>query len=367
MELKRQKEAVSATMSKTIHNWLFKALLAFSFFFFYRSRSFAQFPNPQEDKSGIRVMFYNVENLFHPSNDSIKNDDEFTKEGTRYWSYKRYNDKLAKVAKTAIAVGGWEPPAVIGLCEIENIQCLKDLVYNSPLERFGYEIVHQESGDNRGIDVALLYRPDHFELINYHAHVLKFPEEGSRPSRDILYVQGKVGDDTLHLYVNHWPSRYGGQLATVPKRNFAAQVLRAQYDSLLAQNPEAHIIAMGDFNDHPDDESMLDILKAKKDSSQMKSGDLLNLIWQYEFKKGTHKYQHEWGILDQFIISPALIKDATGLNTPMDRAIIFDADFLLESEKDGVGKTPNRTYIGFKYHGGYSDHLPIVLDVLFEE
>jgi exonuclease III len=306
---------------------------------------FAQLPNPQEDGSGIRIMFYNVENLFHPTNDSLKNDDEFTKEGTRYWSWKRYHDKVAKTAKTAIAVGGWEPPAIIGLCEIEEIRCLEDLVNNSPLKRFGYQIVHQESGDNRGIDVALLYRPELFEFIDFKSFVLNFPEEGSRPSRDILYVKGKVGDDTLHLFVNHWPSRYGGQLATVPKRNFAAKVLRSKYDSLLAENPNAHILAMGDFNDHPDDQSMLEIMR------------------QWEFEKGTHKYQHEWGILDQFIASPALL-NTEGLTTPMDRVVIFDSDFLMESEKDGIGKKPNRTYIGFKYHGGYSDHLPIYLDVM---
>ena len=342
-----------------------RGLTALISILFLSNFSFAQLPNPQEDGTGIRVMFYNVENLFHPTNDSIKNDDEFTKEGTRYWSWNRYKEKISKSAKTAIAVGGWEPPAVIGLCEIEEIRCLEDLVNDSPLERFGYEIVHQESGDNRGIDVALLYRPDHFELINYKANVLNFPEEGSRPSRDILYVSGKVGKDTLHLFVNHWPSRYGGQLATVPKRNFAAKVLRAQYDSLLTLNPNAHILAMGDFNDHPDDESMKDILKAVKDTADLKNGALMNLIWQYEFKKGTHKYQHEWGILDQFVASPGLM-NSEGLSTPMDRAQIFDADYLLESEKDGVGKTPNRTYIGFKYHGGYSDHLPIYVDVLFE-
>lgn len=246
------------------------------------SMTFAQ--NPQEDNSGIRVMFYNVENLFHPSNDSLKNDDEFTEDGTRFWSFRRYYDKINKVGKTAIAVGEWEPPAVIGLCEIEDIQCLKDLVYSSPLKKFGYEIVHQESGDNRGIDVALLYRPKHFKLVSYHANVLNFGED-SRPTRDILYVKGTVGKDTLHLFVNHWPSRYGGQLVTAPKRDFAAGVLRAQYDSILSVVPNAAILAMGDFNDHPDDPSMEKIMRAKKTIEEMEDGDFLNMLWQYEFKK----------------------------------------------------------------------------------
>lgn len=328
--------------------------------------SFVFSQNPQELNAGIRVMFYNVENLFHPSDDTLKNDDEFTEEGTRYWSYKRYYDKINKVGKTAIAVGEWEPPAVIGLCEIENIQCLKDLIYKSPLKKFGYQIVHQESGDRRGIDVALLYRPDQFDLVSYESIVLKFGPE-SRPTRDILYVKGTKGDDTLHFFVNHWPSRYGGQLATAPKREHAATILRSYYDSILTVNPAAAILAMGDFNDHPDDISMEEILRAKKDTSNMVKGDLLNLIWQYEFKKGTHKYQHEWGILDQFVVSPGLIDGSSGFKTPMHRAQIFDADYLLEEEKDGVGQITFRTYIGFKYHGGYSDHLPIYVDVLLVE
>ena len=143
--------------------------------------------NPMEDKSGIRVMFYNAENLFYPLDDSLKNDDEFTKDGARFWSFKRYYDKINKIGKTAIAVGEWEPPAIIGLCEIEEIRCLKDLVYNSPLKKFGYEIVHQESGDNRGIDVALLYRPDYFTFLSYQAIVLNFGPN-SRPTRDILLI-----------------------------------------------------------------------------------------------------------------------------------------------------------------------------------
>lgn len=323
----------------------------------------AQNSNPQLNKEGIRVMFYNVENLFHPSDDPIKNDDEFTEKGTRYWSFNRYYDKINKIGKTVLAIGEWEPPAVIGLCEVENIQCLKDLVYNSPLKTFGYEIIHQESDDNRGIDVAMLYRPEHFELIGFHAFKLNFPMD-SRPSRDILYAKGLVGKDTLHFFVNHWPSRYGGQLATAPKREFAAEVLRSKFDSIMNIVPNAAIIAMGDFNDHPDDKSMSEILKAKKDTFGISENDLINLIWQFQFKKGTHKFQHEWGILDQFVITQAMTDGRSKIKTGFEKASIFDAEFLVEEEGDGMGKTPNRTYIGFKYHGGYSDHLPIFLDLI---
>jgi hypothetical protein len=333
----------------------FLNLLFFSFLIFGQ--------NPQNDKQGIRVMFYNVENLFHPSNDSLKNDDEFTPKGDRYWSYKRYNQKLINIAKTALAVGEWDAPAVIGLCEVENIQCLEDLVNNTPLSKFGYKIIHYECKDKRGIDVAMLYRPEYLTVTHSHPIELVFGPD-SRPTRDILYVQGIVNKkDTLNLYVNHWPSRYGGQLATAPKREKAAEVLRQQYDSLLQINPKANILAMGDFNDHPDDVSMKNILKAKRDTTNLTKEDLINLIWQYAPDMGTHKYQHVWGVLDQFIASQSLVYGLNGLWTPFDKAKIFTAPWLLES--DDVGQKLNRTYNGFKFHGGYSDHLPIYVDVLY--
>ncbi|HIP36631.1 MAG TPA: endonuclease [Crocinitomix sp.] len=319
--------------------------------------------NPQQNNSGVRVMFYNVENLFHPSNDSLKNDDEFTPQGQRYWSYRRYNQKLNNIAKTIIAVGEWEAPAIIGLCEIENIQCLTDLVGKSPLKKFGYQIIHYECADKRGIDVALLYRSEYFTPISSQPFVVNFGPN-SRPTRDILYVKGIVnGNDTLHCFVNHWPSRYGGQLATAPKREKAAQVLRHKYDSILSINPNANIIAMGDFNDHPDDVSMKDILKAKKDTVNLSSDDLVNLIWHYAPQLGTHKFQHIWGVLDQFVVTQSLVFGHNNLYAPLQNAKIFKAPWLLEN--DDVGQKLNRTYVGFKYHGGYSDHLPIYVDIIF--
>ncbi|MCH2232856.1 MAG: endonuclease/exonuclease/phosphatase family protein [Crocinitomicaceae bacterium] len=321
--------------------------------------------NPQLDNSGIRVMFYNVENLFHPTDDPDKSDEEFTKEGTRYWTFNRYKQKLANIGKTVIAVGEWEPPAIIGLCEVENIQCLEDLVYTSPLKKWNYKIVHEESRDNRGIDVALIYRADLITEISHEAIQLNFPNS-TRPSRDILYFKGSTAKDTVHFFVNHWPSRYGGQLETEGKRNYAAEVLKSKFDSLRSDNANAKVLAMGDFNDHPDDDSMEEILMAKKAAKGLGKSDLINMIWQYEDDGlGTHKYQHEWGVLDQIVITPAFLNDTNRIHTNMKAAKIFMGDFLLEAEKDGVGKTPNRTYIGFQFHGGYSDHLPIFVDLYF--
>ena len=322
--------------------------------------------NPQIDSSGIRLMFYNVENLFHPSNDSLKNDDEFTPDGVRYWNWTKYERKLAQIAQNIIAVGEWEAPAIVGLCEVENIQCLKDLVYDSPLKNYDYEIIHQESADNRGIDVAFLYRPSFFTVISYKSFKLVFPDS-SRASRDILYVKGLAGKDTLHCFVNHWPSRYGGELITKPKRNFAAQVLRTKFDSIQKTYSQASIIAMGDFNDYPSDESMQTILQAKKDTLNRTPSDLINLIWQYEKDGGTHKYQGQWHILDQFIINQPLLHSESELRTSFSMAKIFDGPWLLTDESDGFGEKPFRTYNGFKYIGGYSDHLPIYVDILYKK
>jgi len=322
--------------------------------------------NPQTDSTGIRIMFYNVENLFHPSNDTLKNDDEFAEGGMRYWNYSKYERKLTQIYQNIIAIGEWQPPAIVGLCEVENLLCLQDLLRDTPLGAYGYEILHQESGDNRGIDVAFLYRPDYFKLIDYKSFVLNFSGT-TRPSRDILYMKGLSGNDTLHCFVNHWPSRYGGELATKPKRNFAASVLKSKFDSIQGANPEAKILAMGDFNDYPQDESMSSILSAKKDTIEIASTDLINLIWQYEKETGTNKYQGEWHILDQFIINQNLLTDSLGLRTDFELAHIFKKPWLMTDEASGFGKKPFRTYNGFKYIGGYSDHLPIYVDILIKK
>lgn len=313
-------------------------------------------------------MFYNTENLFYPTDDSLKNDDEFTPEGLKHWTFKRYQTKINQIAKTLIAVGEWEPPTLIGLCEVENIQCLNDLVYNSPLKRFGYEIIHYECADRRGIDVAVLYNESLFEVDATEPIPVPLLD-GESPTRDILYVKGhlKKSKDTVHFFVNHWPSRYGGQLATEPKRIRAAQTLKARFDSIQKVTIHPTIVAMGDFNDHPDDKSMFEYLKAKKSINECKKDELINLIWQYGPLQGTHKYQHQWGILDQIIVNPGLLTDSTNLYTNMNAAHIFKADWLLEDETDGIGQKLNRTYLGYQYHGGYSDHLPIYLDLFLRK
>lgn len=320
-------------------------------------------PKPRGNKT-IRLVFYNVENLFDVYDDTTKNDDAFTPKGDNKWSERRYNHKLQKTAKTLIATGGWEAPEIIGLCEVENKFVVKELCQKTVLRDYKYEIVHHESGDKRGIDVAMIYRPDKFEVLHHEKIVVKFPEKNARPTRDILYVKGiGIKQDTLHIFINHWPSRYGGHLATDPKRMLAAKTLKAKVDSIYTSNPKANIVLTGDFNDHPEDNSIIIGLEARHDTTALKDQELFNLMYEMRHTHGTHKFAGEWGVLDMWIISTGLIKGYGNFQITERKAQIFKAPWLLEDENVHLGKRPFRTYQGPKYIGGFSDHMPIILDL----
>ena len=316
-----------------------------------------------DEQDTLRFMFYNVENLFDPFDDSLKRDDEFTYDGARHWTWNKFQTKLNHIYKTIMAVGNPMPPVCIGLCEIENRFVLNQLVYKTPFSKFDYRIVHRESPDRRGIDVGLLIDPKRFELISYEAIHIRFPFDTNGRTRDILYVKGLVyNSDTLHIFINHWPSRWGGQLVTDPKRKFVADVLKSKTDSLFKAIPRPNIIIMGDFNDYPTDESIRLHLKAGRlaDSAQ-----LINLMLPYasNYSFGSHKYHDEWGTLDQIILSKYLFSPTQRLQINHQKAFILDAPFLLMPDEKFLGVKPFRTFVGFKYIGGYSDHLPVYFDV----
>jgi predicted extracellular nuclease len=316
----------------------------------------------QSDTSRYCIAFYNVENLFDPENDPDKNDDAFTPSGFYHWTYKRFYKKLNDIAKVFLAINGWEPPDIIGLAEIENANVLGKLCYATGLKAYKYRYVHYDSPDVRGVDVGLLYRSDRIKIVESSPVPIVFPFEPHTKNRDLLYVKALIAEDTLHLFVNHWTSRFGGYGATIPKRNYYAQALRSKVDSLLLINENANIIIMGDFNDYPTDESMEKYLKTKNYKKEANEGTLFNLmfpIMEDGKNQGTHKSQEFWGCLDQFIVSKSLLNTQNKWQVENGRTIIFDAPFLLtEDEKFGGVKTL-RTYLGPKYLGGYSDHLPI--------
>lgn len=311
----------------------------------------------------LRVMSYNVENLFDCRNDSLTDDEEYLPRGIRGWNYERYRTKLLHIAQVIAAIGQWDSPLLVGLCEIENRRCLQDLVYG-PLQTYHYRYVHYESPDRRGIDVALLYDPNRLELLTHRALPVRFKQDTLTTTRDILYAKGMIGKrDTLHVYVCHFPSRSTGTLETAHRRMVAAQTLRVHLDSIQRADTIASVIIMGDFNDTPADRSLTKGLRAAYPTTLTPNG-LYNLMYPlHEQQAGTHKHRGEWACLDQFIVSGALLDTTRTLHTHPTTVGIFDADFLLEHDAKALGVRPRRTYTGMKYTGGYSDHLPICMDL----
>lgn len=342
-------------------------ILFFAFLLSFSIRSKSQ---TNVKRGDYRIMFYNCENFFDIYDDPQKRDEDFTPDGIKHWTEKKFQEKLMHISQVIAAVGGGKPPELVGLCEVENQFVLEQLTQKSPLRVFGYKIIHYESPDHRGIDVALLYQPSRFKPIYTQKIPVVFKDSNSRPTRDILYVKGTlVNGDTLNVFVNHWPSRWGGMLETEPKRMLAAALLRTKTDSILKENPKAKIFIMGDLNDFPTNKSLLVSLHALHNFDTIIPTELYDLSWYLQEVKHlfSHRYHGEEGILDQMIVSGTLLDTTSTLYTTKDNAHIFNADFLLEKDKYGPGKVPFRTYIGMKYHGGYSDHLPPYIDLFIRE
>lgn len=342
------------------HIYLFFVVISLPLF----SQEITGFGYEERGREGIRIVFYNLENLFDTKDDSLKNDDEFTPQGGKYWSWERYQEKIRNHSQTFTAIGGWEAPEIIAVCEIENRYVLESLTEFSILKDWNYQIVHIDSPDKRGVDVGLLYRPDKIEILEYEALTVQFPEQNARPTRDILHVKALVlNTDTLHVFVNHWPSRYGGMMASQPKRLVAAQTVRYKVDEVFDINPDANIVITGDFNDEPENKSITEVLRVHLEEEVLDDSELFNLMYELTGKVGTHKFNGEWGILDQFIVSTSLVKGQGKLKITTNRAQVFQAEWLLIDETRYMGKKPFRTYQGPKFLGGYSDHLPIYLDI----
>ena len=315
----------------------------------------------------VRIMFYNTENLFDTNDDTLTNDDEFLPDGERHWDNHRFYRKLNNIAKVIIGVGEWQPPAIVGLCEVENRYVLNQLVYETPLKNFGYRIIHAESPDWRGIDVAMLYRKDQFFPDTFLTIPVQFPFDPGSKTRDILYVKGRFDEtDTLHFFINHWPSRYGGYLASQPKRDHAASILKGKVDSLFGIDPKSKIMIMGDFNDGPSDNSILNVLQAGANASENDILLLINLMKPFEDDQttGTLKYRQSWDVFDQFIVSAIFMVPDTGFQISGGKAFIYNHDFLFEEDERYLGRKPFRTFYGFDYLGGFSDHLPVYIDLL---
>ena len=312
---------------------------------------------PQEDSPPVRIMFYNVENLFDIYDDTLTNDEEFLPSGMRRWNYQRYKRKISSVFKTIMAAGEWEPPAVVALCEIENRKVLEDLICNTNLSKFNYQIIHEDSPDERGIDVCLIYRKNAAEVIDYHYFKPAGPVD-EFTTRYVLYVRLLIDADTIHLFVNHWPSRRGGVLAGETLRTGIAEMVREKVDSIAGVQDSPKIIITGDFNATPDDLVTGFLTCKTKDNISM-----VNLSAAISGRQGTYRYMGTWETIDQVIVSDALINCREGIFTEPELFRVFRADFLMKKDQKYPGLTPFSTYSGYRYQGGYSDHLPVLLDL----
>ena len=311
-----------------------------------------------DSRKPIEVVFYNVENLFDTVEDTAIWDDEFLPDSAKDWTTERYNKKLVDLAKVLTAISEHDLPEVIGVCEVENRQVVEDLFKTDSLGKTKFKVIHVDSPDKRGIDVALAYNSEVLSEVYHEKIRYSFAFEPETTTRDILYAKLLSGTDTLHFFVNHWPSRRGGQEASEPKRLMAATMLRTKMDSILLKDKDAKIIAMGDFNDYPNNKSMTEIMNCEPGANQR----LKNLTYNFhESGLGTYNYRGEWGMLDQFIVSDGLLFSAEGFATSDSSAAIFKEDWMLYFPEDGKEPSPSKTYGGPNYYGGYSDHLPIRL------
>lgn len=309
------------------------------------------FSQPNQKLVGS-IGFYNVENLFDTVDDETINDEDFLPDGDYKWTEERYQAKLKNIAKVIEQMSGG--PDIIGLAEVENRKVLEDLVNNTSLKRHRYRIIHFDSPDWRGIDVALLYKEGRFLPFGTNLISMKSESEPDFKTRDMLWVKGLYLGDTLNVVVNHWPSRRGGKQ---DKRLLAAKILRHAIDSVQQLNAKAKIVLMGDFNDDPINKSMKKVLKADLNKAP---GTLYNTSFP-TFRKGfgTLNYQGRWNLFDQIIVSQSLLKGANGKYYYKDDSFtIAAAEWMLDKEKGGA---PIRTYTRGAYSDGYSDHFPVII------
>ena len=312
----------------------------------------------------LNILFYNVENLFDTEDDPNTNDDEFTPQGDKFWNSTRYWNKINNISKTIVATTPINAPEIIGLCEVENETVIKDLVERSPLKQIGYHYFITSSNDKRGIDVALLYKPTRIQPISNESLYVDIWKINRSTTRDILHVTCRTNSgDTLDIYVCHWPSRLGGIKKSDPLREAAATVLKESVGQLFIERESANIIIMGDFNDQSDSPSIKNVLGAKKisDANVAKNIDLVTLFSSTH--DGTYKYQGVWEQYDHFIVSGNMINGLGMFNVASFN--VCRAPFLLEDDKVYGGKKPFRVNNGYRYQNGYSDHLPILLELEF--
>jgi predicted extracellular nuclease len=306
----------------------------------------------------LTVAFYNIENLFDIYNDEKTNDDEFLPTSTKKWTKKRYERKIEKLGFVISKIGfnsTEKPPSIIGLAEVENSLVIKDLINSQYLTVHNYAIVHQDSNDERGIDVALLYNRDEFcvetsEVFSIYIETL----EGERDyTRDILLVSGILDGDPIHIIVNHWPSRRNGEEESSYKRMIAAKKVVEIIKNLKTKFESPKIMVIGDFNDNPNDLSIQHLI----DNEAL--FNTTEILWSRD--RGSLNHDFQWNLFDQIMVSNNLLEPSQN-GYHFESVNIFDSKFVSHSKGKYKGQ-PFRTYIGKKYMGGFSDHFPVYIQL----
>jgi len=306
------------------------------------------------------IAFYNVENLFDTINNPQIRDNDHLPDSKIPWNTARYNRKLKNISRVMSSILPKGFPSLFGLAEVENRQVVSDLIHQGNLKNAAYKIIHKDSPDERGIDVALLYRPSVYTPISNRFIHVQFPSDPGNPTRDILYSKGLVyGKDTLHIFVNHWVSRYGGKQKTEAFRRYTGHLLRLLADSIFNAEPNANIVVMGDLNDNPTDSSLTVSMGVRNPKPPFEKKQLFNLAYKpFEAGEGS-LYYHGWDLFDQVIVSTSLVAGYNGMKIVGLKEEVFKKSWMLFQPKKGSA-VPNRT-AGRKYYGGYSDHLPVLV------
>lgn len=311
------------------------------------------------------IGFYNFENLFDTLDAEGVRDTEFTPAGEKLWNTERYQAKLDRLAKVVAELGTDVTPdgiAVLGVAEIENRSVLEDFVQHPLIKDRNYQIVHEDSPDERGIDVALLYNPKYFELDTFQNLFVELFRDGEPDyTRDVLLVSGTFDSEPMHFMVNHWPSRSGGEAASQPGRNKAAMVNKMAADTIFEAQPGAKVIIMGDLNDDPISPSVKEVLAAKRKKKRVEPGGFYNPMYElYKKGIGTLAYRDAWSLFDQFILSHSLINSSPEEGYQFYQVRIHNPKYLLQKKGRFKGY-PFRTFGGSEYLGGYSDHFPVYI------
>ncbi len=296
------------------------------------------------------ILFYNVENLFDTINDPTKNDEEFLPEGKNNWNSQKYNEKLTHINQVINEINN---PLIIGMCEIENANVIRDVINHSKTMKGKYGVAHYNSPDERGVDVGMIYDSITLKMVDSGFLRYSLPDTAYSKTRDILWVKFKKGKNSFYAMVNHWPSRRSGEKESEVNRVIAATAAKTFIDSILAKDKNAKIVFMGDLNDHPQDKA-----------PQMVYSVLTQMIFKTSGEYGgTHNFKSEWDVLDHIAVSTGFLTAKKGLKVVKDSGKILSPAFLMTEYKGE--KVPFRTYAK-NYLGGYSDHLPVRIEVSFK-